>query len=145
MTTKLIYADCVCFNLRKAARITAQVYDQHLAPVGLKNTQFSLLNVVATLGPLSITDLAGQLVMDRTTLTRNLKPVERDGLIEVVAGEDARTRHVQITTKGRKTLNKALPLWEDAQQYVLTALGQARWRSLLRELKGVLQAVKVPD
>ena len=82
--------------------------------------------------------------MDRTTLTRNLKPLEREGLTEVVAGNDARTRHVRVTGKGLKTLGEALPLWEAAQRHVVKSLGQTHWRSLLRELKAVPQAVRVP-
>ena len=81
--------------------------------------------------------------MDRTTLTRNLKPVERDGLIAVVAGKDARTRNVQVTRKGLKTLERALPLWEAAQTQVVKELGRTRWRSLLGDLQAVLQAVRV--
>ena len=81
--------------------------------------------------------------MDRTTLTRNLKPVERDGLIAVVAGKDARTRNVQVTRKGLKTLERALPLWEAAQTQVVEELGRTRWRSLLGDLQAVLQAVRV--
>ncbi len=142
MATELNTANCACFNLRKATRTVAQVYDQYLQPSGLKNTQFSLLRVASQYGPISITDLAEQLVMDRTTLTRNLKPVERDGLVEVIAGKDARTRNVRVTAKGLKTLKKALPLWEDAQAHVVGELGQTHWRSLLQELQTVLRAVK---
>lgn len=145
MNNELNTANCTCFNLRKAARIVAQVYDQHLQPSGLKNTQFSLLRVTSKHGPLSISALAEQLVMDRTTLTRNLKPLERDGLIKVVAGKDARTRNVQVTARGLKTVDKALPLWERAQVQVVKELGQTRWRSLLGELQAVLRVVKVAE
>ena len=145
MNTDLNAANCACFNLRKAARVVAQVYDQHLQPSGLKNTQLSLLLVTVKFGPLSITALAEQLVMDRTTLTRNLKPLERDGLIKVVAGEDARTRHVQVTAKGLKKMQKAIPLWEHAQLQVVKELGQTHWHSLLAELQTVLSVVKVPN
>lgn len=134
-------ANCACLNLRKAARVVAQVYDQHLQPCGLKNTQFSLLRAASLLGPISISDLAEQLQMDRTTLTRNLRPVERDGLIEVVAGKDARTRNVKVTPAGAKKLKQALPLWESAQRQVVKALGQTHWRTLLKELKTVPAAL----
>lgn len=142
MTNELDPANCTSFNLRKAARIVAQVYDQYLQPSGLKSTQFSLLKVASGRGPLSISDLAEELVMDRTTLTRNLKPLERDGLVEVVAGKDARTRNVRVTPQGLKTLKKALPLWEAAQVSVIGELGQTRSRSLLREIHALVQALK---
>ena len=141
MTDDLDTANCACFNLRKAARLVAQVYDQHLQPVGLKNTQFTLLRAASMLGPLSISQLADELVTDRTTLTRNLKPVEREGLIEVVAGKDARTRNVRVTAKGRERIQQALPHWSAAQRHVVEALGTTRWRSLLKELDVVINTV----
>lgn len=142
MSNKLDPANCTSFNLRKAARIVGQVYDQYLQPSGLKNTQFSLLRVAAKRGPLSISDLAELLVMDRTTLTRNLKPLERDRLVEVVAGKDARTRNVRVTPEGLETLQRALPLWEAAQEHVVSELGQTRSRSLLKEIHALVQALR---
>ena len=132
-------ASCVSFNLRKAARLIGQIFDQHLQPTGLKNTQFSLLRMVQALAPVSITELADKLVMDRTTLTRNLKPVEREGLIEVTAGADARSRNVRLTNKGRKRVQQALPYWESAQVEVTQALGDAHWRVLRKELDAVIK------
>ena len=135
MQKQLTMMDCACFNLRKAARMMTQAYDHYLQASGLTNTQFSLLAVASMQNPVSITELADQLAMDRTTLTRNLQIVKRAGLVQVCAGRNARTKNVQVTAKGRKALEKALPLWEQAQSQVVESLGSAHWRKLVKELR----------
>ena len=135
MQKRLTPADCACFNLRKASRMMAQVYDHYLQPSGLTNTQFSLLVVASKHNPISITELADQLAMERTTLTRNLQLVKRAGLVQVRAGRNARTKDVQVTANGRKALEKALPLWEQAQSKVVESLGHAHWGKLVKELR----------
>lgn len=115
----------------------AQAYDQSLQPSGLTNSQFTLLAVTALEGPLSITELARQLGMDRTTLTRNLKLVEREGWLQVVSGRDARVRNVRLTARGRTALKRAMPYWRKAQARVVTGLGSGRWDALLTELQAV--------
>jgi len=129
--------DCASFNLRKASRLMAQAYDRYLQPSGLNNTQFTLLAVASSRGPISITELAGVLGMDRTTLTRNLRLVEREGLLEVTAGRDARTRDVRLTADGHEALKKAMPLWQAAQTRVVEAFGRAHWRELVAELRSI--------
>jgi DNA-binding MarR family transcriptional regulator len=121
---------CVCFNLRKAARAVTQLYDAHLRPSGLRATQLSLLVVLAAAGAITMTELADRLVMDRTTLTRNLKPLARDGLIRSAAGQDRRTRRLSLTAKGRAALTTALPLWDQAQRTMLARLGAERWQQV---------------
>lgn len=145
MTESLNPIDCASFNLRKASRLMAQVYDRQLQPSGLNNTQFTLLAVTSRRGPISITALAGLLGMDRTTLTRNLRLVERDGLLQVTAGRDARTRDVRLTGKGSKALKKATPLWQEAQTRVVETLGRAHWRDLLKELRTISQVAQSLD
>ncbi len=130
-------SDCACFNLRRASRLVAQVYDRYLLPSGLTNTQFALLSATANQGPLSITELAAHLGMDRTTLTRNLRLVKRLGFLEVSAGKDARSRDVRITAQGTATLEEALPLWKQAQARVVKTLGPDHWGALLTELQTV--------
>ena len=83
-------ANCTCFNLRKAARAVTQAYDKEMKPSGLRATQFSLLRMVAKLGPVGIKDLAKALVMDRTTLGRNLKVLSDRDLLEIGEGDDRR-------------------------------------------------------
>ncbi len=137
------YMDCACFNLRKTARAITQLYDEALRPSGLRCTQFSLLIATTMLEPVTVTHLAEIVVMDRTTLARNLRPLEKMGLMNVEPGDDLRTRIVTLTTRGKEVLSKALPLWEKAQDRVVRGLGQERWASLQANLKEVvMQAVE---
>ncbi len=129
---------CACFNLRKAARAITQLYDAALEPSRLRATQFSLLAVLRAMGEPTISRLAKAMVMDRTTLTRNLRPLEKLGLLEVIAGKDRRTRHVGLTVLGRDRLATAFPLWREAQARVAKGLGAARRERLLSDLAGVV-------
>ncbi len=145
MNKPLNIVDCASFNLRKASRLMAQAYDRYLQPSGLTSTQFTLLAVASSRGPISITELAGELGLDRTTLTRNLRLVERESLVEVTAGRDARTRDVRLTANGRKSLKKAIPLWQEAQTRVVAALGRAHWRELVKELRTISRIARSLD
>lgn len=122
-TSRTIVSRCTCVTLRRASRIVTQVYDEALERSGLRVTQYSLLGAVLRAGIANITGLAEDLVLDRTTLTRNLKPLERRGLIKVSAGVDQRERTVSLTAKGRETLERALPLWQHAQAMMQKRLG----------------------
>jgi DNA-binding MarR family transcriptional regulator len=129
---------CACANLRKASRAVTQLYDESLQPTGLRATQFTLLVALSVTGSISITDLAQQLVMDRTTLTRNLALLERQGLVAIAKGDDQRTRMVTLTHQGREAVVKALPLWEQAQTCIVSGLGRERWNTLLADLSDVV-------
>ena len=126
--------NCTCFNLRKAARAVTQMYDEALKPCGLRATQLSLLVAVTETGPTGMTGLAKQLVMDRTTLTRNLKPLLEAGLVEVVEGADRRHKPIAVTDQGRRALAEAMPLWREIQGRMAEGLGSARWAHLIRDL-----------
>ncbi len=126
--------NCACFNLRKVTRAVTQLYDDMLRPSELRVTQFSLLVVGKMMGPVSVTRLAEMTVMDRTTLTRNLDLLRKQGLIEVAPGEDRRTRIVTITSRGNAALAKAMPFWKKAQSQVVKALGQERWTAMQADL-----------
>jgi len=136
-------AECVCSNIRKAARAVTQLYDGILKPSGLRVTQFALLAVLASAGPTTITRLGQILVMDRTTMTRNLKPLVNQGLITIEAGQDQRTRVVALTASGREALAKALPLWEKAQTRVVEGLGRQRWSTLQADLSAVIALARL--
>jgi len=133
--------NCTNFNLRKAARTVTHLYDEMLKPSGLRSTQYSLLTVLSMGEAETISNLAHQLVMDRTTLTRNLKPLQSQGWIKRVPGEDRRTRAWTITAQGRKALARALPLWQKAQKDTVNLLGKERWDGLLDHLKITVQKV----
>ena len=120
---------CTCARLRRLTRRMTALYDRELAPTGLRLTQFSLL---ATLrregndGGLAVSDLAAAMDMDRTTLTRNLRPLLDQGLVELKADPaDARVRRALITAKGLKTFIEAMPSWRVAQDFVNRTLGES--------------------
>jgi DNA-binding MarR family transcriptional regulator len=125
-----------CFGLavRKAARAAGQLFDDALAPAGLRHTQFSLLNALILVGEPSMGELAAIMAMDRTTLTRNLQPLVRAGLVALEPGEDRRTRVVRLTPDGRAAHRKAWPLWRRAQDRVDGLLGATAVTALRRAL-----------
>ena len=107
---------CNCFAIRSAARQATQFYDRHLAAAGLRTTQFSVLATLARLGPLAISELAAGMAMDRTTMGRALRPLEREGLVRIGPGKNGRTRALDLTDLGRERLREAQPLWRAAQE-----------------------------
>jgi DNA-binding MarR family transcriptional regulator len=125
---------CACGNLRRASRAITQRYDAILAPSGLTTPQFGLLAHLARLGPITLGNLAQRMGMDRTTLTRDLTPLVREGYVVIEAGEDRRTRVARLTPAGEAALNRARPLWQEAQRQIITAFGQERFTSLIAEL-----------
>ena len=136
------FSSCACLNLRMAARAITRFYDRTLQPSGLRATQFNLLCALAADGSATITHLAQQLVMDRTTLTRDLKPLKKMDLVEIFPGKDRRTRVARLTDRGRVTLYRAIPLWEEAQDRVVKGVGKKRWRKLLKRLSGAASLVQ---
>ena len=130
-------AKCVCYNIRKAARLVTQLYDTTLEPSGLLGTQFVLLASIGRAGAANLTYLAQSMGMDRTTLTRNLRPLERQGFIEMDAGLDRRTHIVRLTEEGRQAIKAALPFWQQAQVTIISRFGQARATALLSELQAL--------
>lgn len=127
---------CNCLALRQAARLVTQFYDQHLAASGLRTTQFSIIAKLDWLGPMTISALAAELVMDRTTLGRNILPLERDGLIRVRQNaDDARSRDLELAAKGADRLRAARAAWVQAQKGFDAAFGgrnAAELRALLK-------------
>jgi len=115
---------CNCLAIRKAARHVTQFYDQRLAPTGLTTPQFSILARLRRRGPSTINELAEDLVMDRTTLGRNLRPLERDGLLAIGADRgDRRRRALTVTPAGEARLAQAGPLWAAAQRDFADSFG----------------------
>ena len=133
---------CACANLRKAARVVTQAYDAALRPTGLKATQFTMLATLSKRGDLPLTRLADALVMDRTTLTRNLKPLARMGLVRIDHEEDQRVRRISLTDAGKDVLADALPLWRKAQSRTVKSLGRERWSGFLDDLTATMARVQ---
>jgi DNA-binding MarR family transcriptional regulator len=139
--TKLSMRDeglCNCGALRQAARYLTAAYDQLLADSGLRTTQFSILFKLAARGTQAITELSALMAMDRTTVGRNLKLLERDGLVRYRPGPDGRERLVELTATGRKKLEAAYPLWQQAQQQFESRFGAAHAGELRNTLRSVL-------
>ncbi|MDJ0893999.1 MAG: MarR family transcriptional regulator [Alphaproteobacteria bacterium] len=114
---------CTCFRLRRATRRATQIYDRHLQECGLRITQYSLLMRLRARGPVTVSELADVMAMDRTTLTRNLKPLERAGLIAAARGRDRRSRTLSLSEEGDRLLSVARPVWQRAQDEVNARLG----------------------
>ena len=133
-----IEATCACSNVRKAARAVTQLFDEVMQPTGLRSTQFTLLVAIALLGEATVTKLSEALAMDRTTLARNLKPLESQGLLTIESGADRRRHLVKLTESGIQALAAALPYWEQAQHEVVTRLGQDQWQALQSSLKATM-------
>jgi len=133
---------CACFKVRKAARAVTKLYEEVLRPIGLRATQFSLLMAARVIGPVTVVKLAQIIVMDRTTLTRNLQILEKRRLIEIKPGKDRREREVTLTAPGMEVLAKAVPLWEEAQDRVRQGLGAERMRNLLEDLSEMISLAR---
>src|SRR5256885_2285553 len=104
---KMAVRRCACANIRRVDRAITQFFDKSLAHSNLHTTQFTLLSTITAASPITIQRLAEMMVMDRTTLTRNLEPLTRQGLVHIEMGEDRRTRVVQLTQAGEEVLEKA--------------------------------------
>jgi DNA-binding MarR family transcriptional regulator len=131
--------DCNCWMLRQAARRISNFYDSELAPSGLRATQFAILAFINDMGESSVNSMAERLALDRTTAGKNLRPLEKAGLISIGAAKnDARQRVISLTKQGQVTLKQAVPLWRKAQSRFEAANGAAKaaqLRAMLKDLK----------
>ena len=132
---------CVCSQVRKLARKLSSFYDTVLAPEKLTVTQYALLANIARAGQLRHTVLAENVGMERTTLTRNLRPLTRGKLVVATAGLDRRQHLLQLTTAGKRKLIRCLPLWEEAQRQFLSHIGSEPMRDLRMLLGSAESAV----
>lgn len=142
---------CTCGSLRKASRRISQFYDTALAPVGIKSTQYSILSEVdrgSLEGPVTMCELATAMVMDRSTLGHNLKPLERDDLVILrLSADDRRKRYVELTRKGRLTLRRSRRLWQHAEGRFESIFGKkpaAELRAVLLSIAGNKELDSLP-
>ncbi len=133
--------DCTCFRLRRAARQASQLYDRELAAIGLSLNEYSILRR-AQKGTRTLGELAEVAGMDRSTLTRNLKPLLANGLVRDIRGQDARQRLIQLTAKGEDAITAAIPRWQRAQARMAALFGAASMRRLNRELDALHDALR---
>jgi DNA-binding MarR family transcriptional regulator len=129
---------CNCARIRRASRTITRFYDNCLAPSGLGVNQFTLLGYLNSRGPMPMNRLAELLAMDRATIGHNVRPLERDGLLELIQGkDDRRVRLAAITTKGRERLDAARPLWTGAQRAFVGAVGVEEAATIRRLMDAV--------
>src|SRR3954471_7400545 len=133
--------NCVCFNLRRVARLVTQFYDAELRRHGIRPTQGSILASLQAKESWNMAELSDWLGMDRTTLVRNLRPLQRDGLVEALGGGRGNRVELTITTKGRKQIEKLTPAWKSAQSAVVKTLGEKSWSSILSDLETAASAL----
>lgn len=133
---------CFCFALRRASRAVSQRYDHALSRIGLRSTQFNLLAGMAQHEAKTLTQLANYLGMDRTTLTRNLKPLIRSGWIATLKVADKRSRPYCLTEQGEAILKKALPIWIQYQEQIHQLLGKDYCEKMLQEFSYIIDKSK---
>src|SRR6266566_9534711 len=125
--------NCVCFNLRRVARKVTQFYDLEMRRHGIRPTQGTILLSLNGKESWGMAELSDWLGMERTTLVRNLRPLQRDGLVQAVGGGRGNRVELTITTKGRKQIEKLMPAWKSAQSAVVKTLGETRWSAILSD------------
>ncbi len=138
-------SECNCLAVRQAARYVTQLYDRHLARSGLRTSQYGILARLKRFGPMTINELAGELVMDRTTLGRNIRPLERDGLISITPGRsDRRIKELRLTGAGEARFEESRRAWVEAQRSFETGFGPERSAELRRLLRALVDSELLP-
>ena len=127
--------NCVCFNLRWVTRAVTQFYDAEMRRHGIRPTQGPILESLKTKDSWNMAELSDWLGMERTTLVRNLRPLQRDGFVKTIGGGRGNRVEVMITSKGRKQIEKLTPAWKSAQNAVVKTLGEKRWSTILSDLE----------
>lgn len=138
ISCEAINRQCACFNLRKVTRAVTQYFDRYLEVTGIRATQFTLLVELYSTKGKTLTEIAEKLVMDRTTLTRNLKPLEKAGLIATVQTLDKRSKAYVLTEEGERKVEQCIPLWQKAQDSMVSSIGNETYDEMLAKLNKVL-------
>lgn len=133
MDARMIGENCACYHVRHAARVITRAYDEALKPAGLRGPQFSILTALKVAKDVSISQLAKHMGMDRTTMSRNLRPLERQGLVTVSPEGRGQARTIAITEAGIRRHDQAVPLWQQVQTKAMGALGGDDSWPLFRE------------
>jgi DNA-binding MarR family transcriptional regulator len=130
--------NCVCFNLRWVTRAVTQFFDAEMRRYGIRPTQWTILLALSTRESWTMAELSDWLGMERTTLVRNLGPLQRDGLVQSVRGGNAGRVELSITTEGRKKMKESQPAWQSAQNAAVKTLGEKRWSAILSDLEAAV-------
>jgi DNA-binding MarR family transcriptional regulator len=134
--------NCACFNVRRLSRVLTQFYDAEARRHGLRPTQSPILRALQAKKGWGMAELSDWLGMERTTLVRNLRPLQRDGLVRAKGGGRGGHVELEITAKGRAALARLHPAWRSAQDKVVATLGAERWSTIIRDLEDVARQLK---
>ena len=134
--------NCTCFNVRRISRVLTQFFDAEVRQHGLRPTQAPILRALQAWNGWAMAELSEWLGMERTTLLRNLRPLQRDGLVRAKGGGRGGRVELEITAKGRAAVAKTLPAWRAAQAKVVATLGEERWSTIIRDLEEVATKLK---
>ncbi len=134
--------NCVCFNLRSVTRAMTKFFDAELRRHGIRTTQGSILLALKAKDSWAMAELSEALGLERTTLVRNLQPLQRDGLVAAEGGGRGGRVDLSITAKGRRQIEKVLPAWRAAQSAAVKTLGEKRWSAILADLETAALALK---
>lgn len=128
---------CASLNFRRTARAITRMYDMAMQESGVRSTQFAILVAIAKTQPVSMGTLAGVLIIDRTTLTRSLRLLQKEGMITISKRSELRQRFLRLTPDGEKALARTLPLWREAQARFVSLVGTDHWIKLQKELESL--------
>jgi DNA-binding MarR family transcriptional regulator len=134
--------NCTCFNVRRISRAITQFFDAEVRRHGMRPTQTPILGALQAKDGWSMAELSEWLGMERTTLLRNLRPLQRDGLVKAKGGGRGGHVKLEITDKGRAALAKTFPAWRSAQDKVVAILGRERWSAIINDLEDVATKLK---
>jgi DNA-binding MarR family transcriptional regulator len=140
MDLTALISDCACLKVRTASRAVTRFYDDAFRPIGLRATQLTVLVAVTFGEAVSIAWLSRLLGMDRSTLTRNLRPLEQKGLVALGPEGHHRSRTLSVTSRGEQLVHKALPLWEKTQEKLREELKKPHWMNLHAELDHLIKS-----
>ena len=128
-------SECMAYNLKKATRAVQNLFDSAYKSIGLEGTQYTVLANIFVSEPITLSKLAESMSVDRTTLGRNLKPLEKRGFIDIKPGDDRRAKLISITDYGKQILSQALPVWKETHEQIRDLLGIEKWSSIVTNLK----------
>jgi len=134
--------NCTCFNVRRISRVITQFFDAEVRRHGIRPTQTPILRALQAKNGWGMAELSEWLGMERTTLLRNLRPLQRDGLVQAKGGGRGGHVELEITAKGRTAVAKTLPAWRSAQDKVVALLGKERWSAIISDLQDVATKLK---
>ncbi len=136
--------NCTCFNIRRVSRVITQFFDAEVRRLGMRPTQTPILRALQAKNGWSMAELSEWLGLERTTLLRNLRPLQRDGLVRAKGAGRGGHVELQITPKGRAAIAKTLPAWRSAQDKVVATLGKERWSAIISDLGEVAAKLRAP-